>query len=432
MGARVFTSRRPFLYYEFDKLLHTLKKKEGNSEMTKLNRETEAALLSNWFSGRHREDIHDYENNLFNYPKLRAGIVEGKDFSQLLQDGQLEIPFSELNRASGDPLEWGVVYKEARTRGLLTQLAAYAEDLVKPNGTDKRETLKKIEKVQALLDGREYKPKSEKLAENFLKDQEERRNERNARFGEGFTYLDKKTDGINRGQLIVLAARPAAGKSAAALQIGSNVARQGYKTLFLPLEMTTNETLERMLYQQQVIEPGALKAPRPEEKDEIRAYLENLEERGNFIIYEGLNELEGIRKTIKEEQPYLVIIDQLTQIKPAQKSKDIRERYTEVTSALKAIAIEEHVAIILLTQLNREATRSGRPNLENLHEADSTGQNADVVLILTKGDESERVRGVFSADLYIAKHRQGESDVEIPLTFLGNQYKFAPVETWRR
>lgn len=394
--------------------------------ITKFNRNDEVVLLGAWHLNRNREDIHIFEKSMFNYRKLYEGIAEGKSYTELLTSGQMEIPYRELTEAPG--LSIDPDYMEARTHALLDQRRAYTDELVKLNESDANVLIEKIQKLQAIIDAKEFKPKAEDLAENFLKEHERRRKEKNARYGFGFKHLDRKLGGINRGQLIVLAARPAEGKSAAALQIGFGVSEQKYKTLFLPLEMTTNETLERLLYQQQIIDNGALKAPTPEEESSVRDFLEELEKAGNFIIYEGLNELAGIRQVIQEERPYLVVIDQLTQVKTEQRAKDIRERYTEITSSLKEIAMSENVAILLLTQLNREATRTGRPDLENLHEADSTGQNADVVLILSKGEERERVGGWFDAEVYIAKNRQGESGVTIKENFIGHEFRFTPVE----
>ena len=392
--------------------------------ITIFDKVTEATLLGNWHLKRHRDDIHIFEKSMFNYRKLYEGIADGKNYTELLTSGQLELPYSELISAAGEVFD--TTYTEARTKALLDQRRAYTEELLRLTPGDDNVVLEKLSRLQAIIDAKDYKPKSSNLAEEFLKEHERRRAEHNARFGNDLRTLDRKTGGINRGQLIVLGARPAAGKSAAALQIAFSVAKQKYKTLFLPLEMTTNETLERLLYQQQIIDNGALKAPTPEEEAEIRHFLDQVEEEENFIIYEGLNELEGIRQTIKEEKPYLVVIDQLTQVKTPQRAKDIRERYTEITSALKEIAISERVAILLLTQLNREATKTGRPDLENLHEADSTGQNADVVLILsTDKEEGQRV---YSSEIFIAKNRQGEAGTIVKLAFMGDEFRFVPNE----
>ena len=206
----------------------------------------------------------------------------------------------------------------------------------------------KLLRIQAVIDQREVKPAAANLSANFIKKLDEEASAKAMKYGRGFENLTKRAGAIRRGRLIVLAARPAVGKSAAALQIGYNVASTGAKVLFFPLEMTTQETLERLLLQQQIVDSQtALKAPTEAEKEDIKYFLDDVESKGNFLIYEGVNDLETIEQTIKEQQPDLVIIDQLTQVRTSARTKDIRERYIQVTADLKAAAIEYDTAILL-------------------------------------------------------------------------------------
>ena len=144
------------------------------------------------------------------------------------------------------------------------------------------------------------------------------------------------------------------------------------------------------------------------------------------MIYEGENNLESIERIIKEQRPDLVIIDQLTQVRTAKRTKDIRERYAEITAELKHIAIEYKTAVLLLTQLNRAATDQSRPTLENLHESDSTGQNADVVLLMARKDDESRPEFARRTDItiYVVKNRGGEDGQKIPQVFDGSRFTF--------
>ena len=191
--------------------------------------------------------------------------------------------------------------------------------------------------------------------------------------------------------------------------------------------MTTKETLDRLILQQQIIESReALKAANEKEKETIKNFLDEVETAGKFLIYEGENNLESIEQIIKEQRPDLVIIDQLTQVRTARKTKDIRERYTEITAELKHIAMEYKTAVLLLTQLNRAAAEQSRPTLENLHEADSTGQNADVVLLMTKKDDDSRPEYAKRTEItiFVVKNRGGADGQRIPQVFDGSRYTF--------
>lgn len=390
-----------------------------------LDNNQELALFSCWAKGSHKEDIGLLDPCIFEHKKLFKALQKGKDIMQIIADGEMEnISYAELLS------HFDMEYWQARAEAIKMLQGIYAARISEADGETTKDLTEKINKLQAVIENRQYTARAKDLAENFLIELENRKNDKQALYGKGFKLLDYVTSGIHKGQLIVLGARPAVGKSAMALQMAYNVASQGNKVLYMPLEMTTQETLERLLLQQQIIEKEELEKPTPQSNEKAKLFLEELEEKGQFIIYEGLAEIDGIIKKVQEEKPYLIVLDQLTQIRPANKCKDIREKYGEITSALKALAMIEQTAIILLTQLNRKATESGRPSIENLHEADSTGQNADVVLIITREEENEESRPYNNwqdVNLYIAKQRQGKSGVTIPLKFIGDKYMFIPV-----
>lgn len=393
-----------------------------------LTRETELTLLGNWIAGKHREDLAIFEPQLFFLNNLYKAAVEGsKTIVQLYSENKLDgASITEIMSAVYNDMPTAT-YLEAKAEALMIQRDALAEDLKRP-GADMAAITAKLLRIQAVIDQREVKPAAANLSANFIKKLDEEASAKAMKYGRGFENLTKRAGAIRRGRLIVLAARPAVGKSAAALQIGYNVASTGAKVLFFPLEMTTQETLERLLLQQQIVDSQtALKAPTEEEKEDIKYFLDDVESKGNFLIYEGVNDLETIEQTIKEQQPDLVIIDQLTQVRTSARTKDIRERYIQVTADLKAAAIEYDTAILLLTQLNRAATDRNAPTLENLHESDATGQNADVVLLMSKEDPNERVPEFARRQeitIHVVKNRGGASGFKIHELFNGERYIF--------
>ena len=141
-------------------------------------------------------------------------------------------------------------------------------------------------------------------------------------------------------------------------------------------------------------------------------------------MYYDCNELAEIERKIKDEKPFLVVVDQLTQVKPSGRSATIRDRYIEVTNALKRIALTENVCIICVHQLNRTSTDQKKPRLENLAESDSVGRDADVVLMLATDDEEE-YNELKMTELIVIKNRQGRAGQSTLLAFHGARYTFS-------
>ena len=400
------------------------------------DRTSELVILGNWLNGKHKEDIALIDEKLFEYRELYKAAKDGsKTFIQLMAEGKTDgVKLSDIISAT-DPSGIGgalaeATYQDARAAALLMQRDTLINEL-SDQGADIPATTSKLLQTQAAIDKREVKPAAANLADNLLKEIDNESNAAKIKFGRGFENLDKIIGSMQRGQLVVLAARPATGKSAAALQIAFNVYNKGAKVLFFPLEMTTTETLKRLVVQQEVIESQtALKAPRENEKEDIKIFLDEIEKTGDLLFYEGVNDLETIEQTIKEQRPNFVVIDQLTQVRTARRTKDIRERYVEVTAELKHIALEYQTTILLLTQLNRDAADK-RPTLENLHESDATGQNADIVLLMQKKDADDiKAPGtplLDNIDIYIVKNRGGASDRKVPHKFSGEKFRFYSV-----
>ena len=401
--------------------------------LTRLDDVYQLSLLGHWVLDKHSEDMQYFDKSLFeDYKNLYKGVTEGKQPTQLLAEKQLDgititdlMSYGTANIGDDYPL-----YTEARAKALIVQRAIYAEKIGDTNTADTRQLTAKIEELTAVINGEEYKPIATNYKESLFKELDERAQEQIAHYGTGFKFVDEFMEGIHRGQLTVLGARPRVGKSAMALQVARNVADEGYKVLFIPLEMTVNENLQRILLNSQTVQPEDLKTG-DFDREAIGNYLDYLEE--NLKFCESLNSLESIEKLIKAEKPYLVIIDQLSQITIKGTHKDNREKYIVITRALKRIAMEQKVAILLLSQLNRLSTEKKKPTLESLHESDSTGQDADNVLLLyTKDDEEETDSPERETFLRIAKQRNGISGKDIPLMYRGERFTFSPVDTTKR
>lgn len=391
-----------------------------NAAAMELEQSIEQDLFSAWISGEHREDIALFSAGIFPRPRLFNAIKANKDLNTLIDEGIIN--YSDA-AALLDYTE--AFYLTAKKAGLRVCLnVALNQYGHMESAADRLALLDKIEKLRCLVDNKEYIAKEKNFVQIFKDEINFRQTEVPALYG--FKDLDEVTGGIHRKQLIVLGARTGQGKSALSLQIADNVQRAGNKVLYIPLEMTTYETFERLLIRHELVTAAETKHGKvPAQKlPGIEKYLQDLEENKRFIVYEGMAELDEIAHKIKIEQPYLVVIDQLTQVTTAEKTKDTRERYMQVTRQLKALALKENVAILLLSQLNRESEKAPRLTAAHLHESDSTGQDADVIIMLTQDENQATPDKLTSVTLTLVKQRQGRNGVTIPLAFYGSKYDF--------
>lgn len=393
----------------------------------KLTREVELTLLANWSIGKHREDFSEIDKSLFMYKQLYEAVAEGKDPIKIASEGAIgDSSISELYGLATSDMNHAE-YLDARTQALMMQRAMYVDKIKQANKESTAQLYEKIRRTEAVMNFEDFKPLATDYGETFITEIEAIEGEDNPQYGRGFIDLDRLTKGgLHRGELTIIGGRPGTGKSSIALQIAYNVAiNQGYKVIFLPLEMTVNSCLERVLLQSQTVDPDFRNNLDVEGKEQIKNYLDSLEDKLKFCS--ALNKIEDIEKLIKAEKPYLVVVDQLSQVKPTTRSKDLRERYVEITRALKRIALEQNTAIIALSQLNRKADVYEKPNIDVLAESDSIGQDADnVFIIYSKGDpETEGNKILY---MNIAKQRNGVQDKEIPLMFEGAKFRFSAIE----
>lgn len=273
------------------------------------------------------------------------------------------------------------------------------------------------------------KPKPADLTSKYVDALEKRTKEE--QILTGVIELDKLTYGIHKGQLTIVGARPSVGKSAFTLQVAFDVARKGGKVLFLPLEMSAEETVDRIVLRfGQGLDQEMLRTGKLEEKqrNEVFKVLDKIYEmKDRFSVYENVRELEAIKILIQEEKPDLVVIDQLSQIRNGDDFKTIREKYVEITRTLKAIALEEDVAIWLPCQMNRESSKSNLTSIDYLKESGSIEEDADIVIILSnvkdeEGNYKKDEKGRF-VRMEIAKNRQGACGID-ELYFVGTRFWF--------
>lgn len=235
----------------------------------------------------------------------------------------------------------------------------------------------------------------------------------------GFIDLDRKLGGFRPGQLIVIAARPAMGKTSLALNIASNAAvRYDKKVGIFTMEMESNELLMRMLSAaSEVSMENMLKGYGMNEKKILRiaGAAEVLSEKDIYIDDSGVNTILDIRaktRRLKAELKGLdlIIIDYMQLMSVRRNRENRQQEISEISRNLKVLAKELSVPIVVLSQLNRalEGRDDKRPRLADLRESGAIEQDADVVLFIYRDevyDEKTEKEGI--AEIIIGKNRHG-------------------------
>ncbi|ACF45395.1 MAG: replicative DNA helicase [Prosthecochloris sp.] len=256
----------------------------------------------------------------------------------------------------------------------------------------------------------------------------------------GFSELDEMTAGFQQSDLIIIAARPSAGKTAFALALARNAAVDfNTPVLFFSLEMAEVQLAVRLMCAEACVESQAVRSGRitPEMMGLIINSMDDLAEAKLFIDdTPGISIMELTAKARRMKQEHnigMIVVDYLQLVSPVRDGKSNREQeIAQISRSLKFLAKELNIAIISLAQLNRSVEqRSGdrRPQLSDLRESGSIEQDADVVMFLSR-PEMYGIKnfddGTSSKDIVeivIGKQRNGPIG-DIRLRFLKNYGKF--------
>ena len=265
-----------------------------------------------------------------------------------------------------------------------------------------------------------------------------------------FSEFDKMTSGLQKGELIIIAARPSMGKTAWAINIAQNAAVQGKSVVAVfSLEMSKEALLRRMLASQAWVDQRKLQTGflGREDRDKLARALEDLVESKVFIDDTpgiSLAEMRAKTRRLKQQnggQLDLVVVDYLqlmTASLPSQGGKKHENRTQEVSAisrGLKALAKEMDVPVIALSQLSRSSERRGddkKPLLSDLRESGSIEQDADVVAFIHREsyynrDKEENPEDKNKAEIIIAKQRNGPTGT-IELAFLSQYTRFEDLD----
>ena len=299
---------------------------------------------------------------------------------------------------------------------------------------------KKIFDIMQKKNQKGYSPIKDVLVESFTKLEElYNRKQHITGVPTGFTDLDYRTAGLHGSELILIAARPAMGKTAFALNLASNAAIRGKTGVAIfSLEMSKDQLVNRMLCSEAMVDSNKMRTGKLEEDDwaKLAQAIGPLSEANVFIDdTPGITVMEirtKCRKLKLEKNIGLVIIDYLQLITGNGKKGGSREQeISEISRSLKILAKELNVPVIALSQLSRavEQRPDHRPMLSDLRESGAIEQDADIVMFLYRDDvynkESEKKD---IAEVIIAKQRGGSTGT-VDLLWMGSYTKFVNLET---
>ena len=253
----------------------------------------------------------------------------------------------------------------------------------------------------------------------------------------GFYDLDYKTAGFHSSDLILVAARPAMGKTAFVLNIAEHVVlKEDIATAIFSLEMSTTQLAKRMLSMNSKVDSQAMRTGELDDDDWVKL-VKSATEIGNSKLI--LDDTPGItiselrskcRKYKLEHDLGLIIIDYLQLMSGNGRSESRQQEISEISRSLKALARELNVPIIALSQLSRavEQRPDKRPMLSDLRESGAIEQDADMVMFIYRDDyyhaDSDEA-GI--SEIIIAKQRSGPTGT-VKLAWLSQYTKFANLE----
>jgi len=259
----------------------------------------------------------------------------------------------------------------------------------------------------------------------------------------GFPELDKMTGGLQRSDLIIVAARPSMGKTALCLNIAQNAALQHrIPVLVFSLEMSAEALVERMLASEARVESSRIRGGFLDQDDwmKLTRAASRIAEAPLWIDDSAAPTILEIRAKarrfradksifVEEDQMGLVLVDYLQLARALRGANESREReVAEISRGLKALAKETQTPVIALSQLRRAAEdrKDGRPQLSDLRESGAIEQDADVIAFIHRPPKEDSPERSAEAELIIGKQRNGPVG-GIPLIFLGQYTRFESV-----
>lgn len=248
----------------------------------------------------------------------------------------------------------------------------------------------------------------------------------------GINPLDEIILGFHKKQVSVIAARPGEGKSSLAAFSAFHLAQKGKNVVYLTLEMARVDIVERLLCNFCDIDGEQLRRGILPTDFESRYTLFKKEfAKTNFRVLEGfgyeLAEVQELVKLCGKKKPDVIFIDHIQRINP-QGYMQRRDALIDYINGLERLALKENIAVVAVSQLNRDSVKAGKnlkPSLEHLRESGAIEETAATVLLLWwKTMDRDKDPNDTAFKIIVGKQRHGPSGMEINLDFYANKSRF--------
>ena len=330
------------------------------------------------------------------------------------------VPAASHAKAYADIIERASVRRRLIKAGNEIASKAYEDDAEVDNLIGAAE--KDLFEVSDKIVKSDYVAMDELLADAFDRIEELHKNKGALRgLKTGFRDLDKKTAGFQKGDLIIVGARPAMGKTTFAQNLAYNIASINKKgVLFFSMEMAANEIIDRMISDVSGVDNWKMRTGNLSEEefqkigdalsemDEIPIYIDDT---SSMTIVELRNKA---RRAMHDHDIGVIIVDYLQLISGSDRYAGNRvQEVTEISRGLKILARELEIPVVALAQLSRSVTGRDdpRPVLSDLRESGSIEQDADLVMFLHRPDyykqNDDNYEETHITELLVAKHRHG-------------------------
>jgi replicative DNA helicase len=255
----------------------------------------------------------------------------------------------------------------------------------------------------------------------------------------GFKELDEKLSGLQKSDLIILAARPSVGKTALALDIARQAAvYHNVPVGIFSLEMSSQQLVDRMLASQSNVDAWKLRTGKLNREDDFAAIRQSLDVLSKAPIFiddqpgNNILKMRSVARRLKNEKGLgLIVVDYLQLMVTTKNYDSMVNQVTEISRSLKNLARELEVPVLALSQLSRAIEqRGGKPKLSDLRDSGSIEQDADVVMFIHREDKakgSSDAEKTNIAEILIEKHRNGATG-KVELFFDEKKATFLPLE----
>lgn len=252
----------------------------------------------------------------------------------------------------------------------------------------------------------------------------------------GFHKIDDKISGLNKANLILIAARPSMGKTSFALNIAQYAAmKANAKVAVFSLEMSSEEIVNRIWFSEALVENSKIREGnmQPNDWSRLTTALSLISQANIYVddtaAVSPMDMRAKCRRLMAERGLDLIIVDHIQLMQSSRRTENRQQEITAISRELKMLAKDLNVPVVALSQLSRasEGRTDKRPMLSDLRESGAIEQDADVVMMLYRDSYYNKEANPGEAEVIIAKNRNGETGT-VHLGWQGEFTKFSNID----